>query len=160
MSEETNQAAPQEDAELMFTLQLDFPKEAVFKAWSQAEALQKWFVPQGFSVESCEVDFKEGGHFKLMLKDESGQVYPTAGEYRQIIENQRIAYLDQWDDDREQIPMMNVLIFDDLEEGKSRLSLFSVFSSPEHKEEVLAQGEREGWYLFMENLNQHLSNIA
>lgn len=157
MSEETTNA-PQEDAELIFTLQLDFPKEQVFRAWAEAEQLGQWFHPPQMKVEHCRVDFTEGGHFELELKDEEGQPHQAGGEYRQIAENQRIAYLDRWGGSEGALPLMNVVVFDDLEEGRSRLSLFTVFTSPGHKEEILAQGEREGWYLFMENLNQHLSN--
>ncbi|MDT8446483.1 MAG: SRPBCC domain-containing protein [bacterium] len=148
------------DAELIFTLQLEFPKEQVYLAWTEAEQLSQWFKPPGFSVELCEVDAKVGGQFKLHLRSEMGDLYPTQGQYQEVTPNQRLVYIDTWDDDRDQIPLVNVVVFDDLEAGKSRLSLFSVFQSEEHKKAVLEQGEREGWYLFMENLNRHLSNLA
>ena len=33
------------------------PRELVFKAWSSAEHIKRWFSPAGFSVPDAEVDF-------------------------------------------------------------------------------------------------------
>jgi uncharacterized protein YndB with AHSA1/START domain len=47
----------------------DAPRELVFKAWTDADQVAKWFGPRGFGVprESVEIDPRVGGHIRLRM---------------------------------------------------------------------------------------------
>ena len=52
-------AAP--DRTLVTTRIFDAPRELVYRAWTDAKQLAKWFPPEGFSSPRCEVDPRPGG---------------------------------------------------------------------------------------------------
>jgi uncharacterized protein YndB with AHSA1/START domain len=56
------------DRELTITRIFDAPRELVFRAWTTPEHLMRWFAPNGFTVPSCEVDFRVGGKYRLCLR--------------------------------------------------------------------------------------------
>jgi len=56
------------DRELVVTRTFNAPPATVFKAWSQPELFQRWWVPRsatGVSLVSCEMDVRTGGKYRL-----------------------------------------------------------------------------------------------
>ena len=43
------------------------PRESVFRAWSTAESIQRWFSPGPFTIPQARVEFREGGEFFLVM---------------------------------------------------------------------------------------------
>ena len=44
------------------------PREAVLRAWSTAEHIQRWFSPGQFTIPEARVEFREGGEFFLVMR--------------------------------------------------------------------------------------------
>lgn len=49
--------------ELIITRHFDSPKEKVFNAFANAEAMGNWWGPPGFQIEVLQFEFKPGGIF-------------------------------------------------------------------------------------------------
>ena len=47
--------------DLVVTRVFDAPVEAVWKAWTDAEQVKKWWGPDGFTAPVAKLDFREGG---------------------------------------------------------------------------------------------------
>ena len=60
----------EEGVVLDMTWQLTAPRERVFDAWSSLEAMTQWLVPATCQVLGGEVDFREGGRYRLEGKTE------------------------------------------------------------------------------------------
>ncbi len=144
--------------ELVFTHFFDAKREKVFKAWTDAKMLRQWFYPAGFSIDLCEADAKVGGCFRIHMRSPNGTIYPTKGEYMEVQAPSRLVYMDSWDDDRQKNPKMQITVLFEEEDEQTQLSLYTAFSSKEHREEVLAQGVKEGWMMFMDNLTKCLTH--
>lgn len=58
------------DRELVVTRTIDAPPRIVFKAWTQAELFQRWWVPKSFGLTllSCELDVRVGGTYRLVFR--------------------------------------------------------------------------------------------
>jgi len=70
-----------------------FKPDAVFAAWSSAEAKSRWFVgPSGWEAQLREVDFRVGGHERLVGRHPNGKVSSFDARYYEIVPNQRIVY--------------------------------------------------------------------
>lgn len=69
----------------------DAPREVVFKAWSSAEQLKKWYAPAGCSISYITVDFKVGGLFHHCLATPGGDCW-CKGVYTEIITPEKIVY--------------------------------------------------------------------
>ena len=62
---ETNQV---EKKDLVITRVFDAPLEQVWKAWSSAGDVMRWWGPTGFSCPLAEIDFREGGTSLLAMR--------------------------------------------------------------------------------------------
>lgn len=73
--------------------------DKVFRAFSTATAVSSWLPPYGFLCESQQMEFKEGGHFKMtFINFSTGSRQSFGGEYREIKPNEFIKYIDRFDD--------------------------------------------------------------
>ena len=71
---------------LVITRIFDAPPHLVFKAWTEPERLVRWWGPRGFTLTSCELDFRPGGRFRFCMRSSEGTDYRSEGVYREIVE--------------------------------------------------------------------------
>ena len=82
-----------------FTLTRRFnaPRLAVFRAFVEAEHMQHWWAPSGFTMLSCALDLREGGAWHMRIKsDETGAIQTEVGVYREIREPERLSFTHAW----------------------------------------------------------------
>ena len=60
------------------------PPARVFEAWTQPEALARWFGPHHTRVDSAEVDARSGGGFTVKLIEENGARHQVSGRYTEF----------------------------------------------------------------------------
>lgn len=86
-------AAPDPAArELVLTRIVDAPRSLVFRAWTDPQQLQRWWGPKGFTNPRCEIDPRPGGAIRIDMRGPDGRVYPMAGEYREVVEPERLVF--------------------------------------------------------------------
>ena len=79
--------------DLVVTRVFDAPVEAVWKAWTDAEQVKKWWGPDGFTAPVAKLDFREGGtSLVCMSSPEYGDMYST-WKYVEIVPMRRIEYI-------------------------------------------------------------------
>jgi uncharacterized protein YndB with AHSA1/START domain len=66
--------------------------ERLFRAWTQAEQLVKWFGPEGVTTEVAEVDLKVGGAYRVVMRTPQGNLVVHHGVYREIQPNQKLVF--------------------------------------------------------------------
>ena len=74
------------------------PPERVFDAFSSADALRQWFGPEGCEVRRAEVDFREGGAYRLRITTDDGGEIDLVGKYQTIEPPGRIVFSWRWED--------------------------------------------------------------
>lgn len=77
------------------------PAKLVFEAWSSAEHQRHWMGPEGFTVPSCEIDFRVGGCYRTCIRSAEGSEYWMRGTYREIVAASRIVFTFSWEEDGE-----------------------------------------------------------
>ena len=77
---------------LILTRTLAAPRELVFKVWTQPEYLSRWWGPKDFTLPFCEQDFRPGGKYKFCMLAPDGFECWVWGEYREIVEPERIVF--------------------------------------------------------------------
>ena len=124
----------QGDRELVVTRLFDAPRALVFRAWSQAELFQRWWVPQsipGISLVSCEMDVRTGGKYRL----EFGFGADTSafyGKYLDVVPNERIV----WTNDEGEEGPITTVTFED-QGGKTLLTFHEIYPTTEALEEAM-----------------------
>ena len=78
------------DRELIIERIFDASRETVFSVWTTCEHLARWFGPKDFTAPSCEIDFRVGGSYRIVMRSPEGEEHPVWGEYREIIAPERI----------------------------------------------------------------------
>jgi len=68
------------------------PRDLVFKAWSSAEHMKRWFSPEGYSVPEAEVDFRPGGVCAICMRSPEGQDFWSRGVYVEISPPDRLVF--------------------------------------------------------------------
>jgi uncharacterized protein YndB with AHSA1/START domain len=92
----SDQTDPQE---LMITRLLAAAPEAVWKAWTEPDRIQRWWGPKAFTAPSIELDFREGGKYLYCMRSPDGKDYWSTGVFREIVPGQRIVVTDSFADE-------------------------------------------------------------
>lgn len=75
------------------------PKEKVYKAFIDADAMAAWIPPYGFVCKVHSLDAKIGGTFRMTFTNFStGNGHSFGGEYLEIIPNELLKYTDKFED--------------------------------------------------------------
>ncbi len=67
------------------------PRETVFKAWSSADHIKRWFCPAGYSVPEAKVEMRVGGLFEVCMRSPEGVDHWTRGTFTEIMAPGRLA---------------------------------------------------------------------
>jgi uncharacterized protein YndB with AHSA1/START domain len=76
----------------------DAPRARVWKAWTDAAELKKWWGPQGFKVHTCKVDLRPGGVFHYGMTAPDGTDTWGKFTYREIAAPTRLAFVVSFSD--------------------------------------------------------------
>lgn len=66
--------------DLMLTRDFAAPPAAVSAAWTEAEALKRWWGPHGFAVPEAVAEAWPGGRFRVVVRAPDGTAYPLDGQ--------------------------------------------------------------------------------
>lgn len=66
--------------------------ERVFAAWSEAEALSRWFVVEPGWTATASNDFRVGGTYRVEMRRGDGSVFLCWGEYVEIDPPRRLVF--------------------------------------------------------------------
>ena len=136
---------------MVLTRLLDAPASAVFAAWTTPKALARWWGPKNFTLPVAEVDFREGGKLRMVMRAPDGSEHGFHGQYTEIVRDRRIAFTSVIDG----IPgeVLTLVTFDE-EEGRTRLTVRQ--SVPQLKS--AAEGQMQGWSETLEKLGAALQS--
>ena len=131
------------DREVVIEREFDVPARFLFEAWSKPEHLRKWFGPVGWPVTLCEMEFREGGRFRIAMTGASGeQNTPFGGTYLEIVPNRKIVY----DNAFEELGAERMVVTVTFEErgNRTKLCMRTLFASVAMRNEHVGGGFVEG----------------
>lgn len=155
---------------MTITRTFDAPRELVWRAWTDPKYVMQWWGPKGFTAPVCKMDFRVGGKFLCCMRTPDGQEFWNAGEYHEIVPQERIVssmYFSDPEGNRvepehygiqhEAIEnARDVVTFEDLGNGQTKLT----FTGNETMEEAAKSGQVEGWQQILEKFAAVLGEIA
>jgi uncharacterized protein YndB with AHSA1/START domain len=155
MTSNTLTSRVENDRVLVLEREFDAPRELVFTMFKDSEHLKQWWGPRGWELPVCNVDFRPGGvwHFCMKCTDQNqGEFFGMEswgkGIYKEIIEPEKIVYVDSFSDPEghtnEDMPSTtNTLEFIDLG-GRTKLINHAEYDSAESLKTVTDMGVIEG----------------
>ena len=145
------------DRELVVTRTFDAPPGIVYRAWSQAELFQRWWVPKslsGASLVSCDMDVRTGGKYRLEFSFGGPDTMAFYGKYLEVVPNERIV----WTNDEGEEGAITTVTFED-QGGKTLVNFHEIYPSREALEEAL-QGSAAGLPEQLDQLDELLSSTG
>src|SRR5271168_1964382 len=79
-----------EPAPLRVSRVFSAPRETVFKAWSSADHIKRWFCPDGYSVPEAKVEMRVGGAFEVCMRSPEGVDHWTRGMFTEVAAPERL----------------------------------------------------------------------
>jgi len=95
---ESNLSAAAAGNTLVLTRTFDAPRERVFRAFAEAEALARWWGPKGFTIRVSTHEFRPGGIFHYKMEGPGGHEMWGRFVYREIVAPERIAWINAFSD--------------------------------------------------------------
>ena len=82
------------ERELVVTRTFNAPAQIVFDAWTKPELFKRWWVPKsmGMSLESCEIDARTGGGYRLVFAHEGAVIFEAYGKYLEVTPPSRLVW--------------------------------------------------------------------
>ena len=80
------------EQELVTTRVFNFPKQLVYRAWTDPEHLKKWWGPTGFTNTFHIFELKPGGRWSFIMHGPEGANYPNESVFVKIVENEQFVF--------------------------------------------------------------------
>ena len=143
------QSTSKKPPELRLTRVFDAPRRLVFEAWTKSEHVARWFAPHPLTIPRCEVDFRPGGVFRLVMLTPGGVEFPFDGRFEEIAAPERIVFTGRIHDRND---ARTTLTFTE-HGGKTMLDVHQTYSF----ESDATRGAKEGWTATLNQLAEHVA---
>jgi predicted lactoylglutathione lyase/uncharacterized protein YndB with AHSA1/START domain len=152
------------DKEIVIKRVFDAPRKLVWQAWTESAHIVKWWGPRGFNTRVVENDLRSGGTTRYVMTGPDGAEYPVSGVIRELVPFERIVTTDEFDEPYPGVDLPKgiilTILFDELSETKTRLTLRIAHPSAEEKEKHAAMGVVGGWNSSFGRLDEHLGTLC
>lgn len=122
------------------------PRELVWRAWTQPEALVLWMGPVEWPAVEVTHDLRVGGAWRICLRNpQTGQNLWQGGVYREIVAPERLVFTFRWDESHEDGPPVDTMVTVQLSEADDGAATVMDFTHEGLKSEQSLTGHRHGW---------------
>ena len=123
--------------------EFDAPAAAVYAAHADPDVYSRWIGPSTYETRVTEWDHRSGGAYRFVQKDDDNAEYAFRGAIHTARPGEMIIQTFEWDGARDQVSL-DIMRFEDLPGGRSRIVGRSVFPSLENMQDMIDQGMTAG----------------
>lgn len=132
----------QSDREIVLERVFDAPRELVWRVSNDPAFIPQWWGPRYLTTTVEKMDIRPGGAWRFVQHDAGGNEYAFNGIYREVVPPERVVRTFEF----EGMPGHIVVETATLEDlgGKTKLTVTSMFQSPEDRDGMLQSGAESG----------------
>jgi uncharacterized protein YndB with AHSA1/START domain len=150
------------DDQILITREFDAPAHLVYKAWTTPEIVRRWWAGRRGEMQVVDIDLRVGGAWRYVMLAHGEFEVAFHGEYREIVENERIVTTEVYEGappapDGEDV--LNVITFTETG-GRTLLELLVQAPSKEVRDMIVDSGMEAGLQEQMEILDELLQSLA
>jgi uncharacterized protein YndB with AHSA1/START domain len=146
------------DREIRLTRVFTAPRSILFEAMSKPEHVAQWWGPRGYSMTVSAMDFRPGGAYRFVHRAPDGNEFAFRGEYREIVPPERVVQTFEWEGLPGHISVETMTL--DERDGKTTLTVNSVFASVEDRDGMLQSGMEKGAGESYDRLEEFVHTLA
>ena len=144
------------DREIVLVRVFDATREAVFTAWTDANAFCQWFGPFGFTCTVREMDVRPGGRACFDMVSRDGIVDTNRFDYLEVVPGERLVLDHGHDIDDDPTRFRVTITLDEQADGKTVLTLRQLHPTVEQRAAGIGFGAVELGLQTMQKLARHL----
>lgn len=146
--------------ELVIARSFAAPRALVFKAWSSAEHIKRWFSPESYSVPEATVDFRPGGVFEYCMRSPAGQDFWSKGAFIEIAPPDRLVFEFAVLIDGERKFSARTTVNFEAEGVGTRMNVRQVYEIFDPAFQFAIEGAPEGWRTTLDKLEREVARIS
>lgn len=127
--------------------------EKLWRAWTEPEAVKRWFGPGQEPVSAAELDVRVGGRFRIVFGGADGTAHTCAGVYQQVVPNRKLVFTWCWPNTTPDRVSLVTIVFEKEDDG-TRL----VFRHEQLHDEQARDSHQRGWTTLLEKLGAFLQS--
>lgn len=81
--------------------------ERVWRAWTNPQALSRWFGSPG-SVTTAELDVRVGGRWRITSAAPGGETHEVSGVYQEVVPHRRLVFTWAWRSTPERVSRVSI----------------------------------------------------
>ena len=83
--------------------------EAVWRAWTEPQALSRWFGSgKPGSVTTAEIDLRVGGRYRIAFDTPDGDTHEVSGVYQEVVAQRRLVFTWAWKSTPERVSRVSI----------------------------------------------------
>jgi uncharacterized protein YndB with AHSA1/START domain len=87
----------QDESGLSIARHYPVPPEKVWRAWTDPQALSRWFGPGDTEeVTGAQLDVRVGGHYSIAFRTSDGEQHKVGGTYQEVVPNRKLSFTWAW----------------------------------------------------------------
>jgi uncharacterized protein YndB with AHSA1/START domain len=148
------------DDQILIVRELDAPPQLVFRAFTTPEHVKRWWGGKRGRVHTAEIDLRVGGRWRYAMTTDDGMEVAFHGEYREIVDGQRIVSTETYEGMPEAGFTVNTATFADLGDGRTRLEILVQCPSRAVRDGIIDSGMEGGMQDGMDLLERIAHELA
>jgi uncharacterized protein YndB with AHSA1/START domain len=128
---------------IRITRDFDAPPERVFRAWVDPELVVQWLGPRSISTRLESWDARTGGSYRYTAWREGEQVASFYGSFHEVRPHERLVQTFTFEGVPDGVSL-DTMTFEDLGQGRTRVTGLSVVESLQARDMILASGMEVG----------------
>jgi uncharacterized protein YndB with AHSA1/START domain len=153
------------DREIVIARTFNGPARIVFDAWTDPALVRRWWAPRshGVSVVECDAAVRVGGHYRYVLRLDSGNQFAFSGKYTEVTPHSRLVYTQIFEPtaagaNPDDAGIVITVTFDE-RDGKTHLISRTVCPSKDVRDTILASGMEHGMRETMDQLDELVASL-
>jgi uncharacterized protein YndB with AHSA1/START domain len=143
--------------ELFITREFDAPRELVFKAYTHSDLFVQWMGPKDLVISLEKFEAKEGGMWRYIHRDNSGNNFGFHGVFHEIKAPERIIQTFEYEGLPESGHVaLETAKFEALGPDRTKVTGHSVFQSVADRDGMIKSGMEQGVNESFERLDELL----
>jgi uncharacterized protein YndB with AHSA1/START domain len=147
------------EREIVMTRVFDAPRKLVFQVYTDPQQIPNWWGRRSHTTRVDKMDVRVGGLWRYIESDEAGSEACFNGEYREIVPPEKIVSTFEFEGMPGHIGLVTT-VFEELPDGRTRLTETSLFPSSEDRDGIIASGMEEGANETWDRLAEVLARAA
>jgi uncharacterized protein YndB with AHSA1/START domain len=146
------------DLEILMVREFDAPRELLFKAYTDPEAIPHWWGPGRFSVTVDRMDVRPGGAWRYVSRGEDGAEFAFNGVYQEIVPPERIVCTFEYEGMPGHVSV-DTATFEE-RDGRTTLTVRSRFATVEDRDGMINSGMEAGFAETLDRLLEYVRTMV